>query len=80
MATDKNPGLPHVAAATTAEIAASAIAPFLAKRISSLTRSRDACHAELLIISSVAGFETRVKYLEKRIQDLNSQIFPLVNK
>ena len=40
-------------------------------------RSRDACEAELNIVSNVAGFETRVKYLKSRIQDLNNQIFPL---
>ena len=34
----------------------------------------------LKIVSGVPGFEARVKYLSKRVQDLNSQIFPLVNK
>lgn len=80
MATDKIQGLPHVAAATVAEIAAAAIAPFVEKRLASLTRSRDACEAELKIVSDVPGFEPRVKYLKSRIQDLNNQIFPLVNK
>ena len=80
MATDKTQGLPHVAAATAAEIAAAAIAPFVQKRLASLLRSRDACEAELKIVSGVPGFEARVKYLTKRVQDLNSQIFPLVNK
>ena len=80
MATDKSQGLPHVAAASAAEIAAAAIAPFVQKRLASLTRSRDACEAELKIVSDVAGFESRVKYLKSRIQDLNNQIFPLVNK
>ena len=42
MATDKTQGLPHVAAATAAEIAAAAIAPFVQKRLASLLRSRDA--------------------------------------
>ena len=42
MATDKTQGLPHVAAASAAEIAAAAIAPFVQKRLASLTRSRDA--------------------------------------
>ena len=32
MATDKTQGLPHVAAASAAEIAAAAIAPFVQKR------------------------------------------------
>ena len=45
MATDKTQGLPHVAAASAAEIAAAAIAPFVQKRLASLTRSRDACEA-----------------------------------
>ena len=76
MATDKTQGLPHVAAATAAEIAAAAIAPFVQKRLASLLRSRDACEAELKIVSGVPGFEARVKYLTKRVQDLNSQIFP----
>ena len=76
MATDKTQGLPHVAAATAAEIAAAAIAPFVQKRLASLLRSRDACEAELKIVSGVPGFESRVKYLTKRVQDLNSQIFP----
>ena len=80
MATDKTQGLPHVAAATSFEIAAAAIAPFVKKRLASLTRSRDACEAELNIVSNVAGFEARVKYLNSRIKDLNNQIFPLVNK
>ena len=82
MATDKTQGLPHVAAATSAEIAAAAIAPFVQKRVASLTRSREACEAELKIVSQsrYAGFEDRVKYLNKRIQDLNNKIFPLVNK
>ena len=80
MATDKTQGLPHVAAASAAEIAAAAIAPFVQKRLASLTRSRDACEAELNIVSNVPGFEARVKYLKSRIQDLNNQIFPLVNK
>ena len=80
MATDKTQGLPHVAAASAAEIAAAAIAPFVQKRLASLTRSRDACEAELNIVSNVAGFEGRVKYLKSRITDLNNQIFPLVNK
>ena len=56
------------------------IAPFVQKRLASLLRSRDACEAELKIVSGVPGFESRVKYLTKRVQDLNSQIFPLVNK
>ena len=80
MATDKTQGLPHVAAASSYEIAAAAIAPFLEKRVASLTRSREACEAELKIVSGFAGFEDRVKYLNKRIQDLNNKIFPLVNK
>ena len=77
MATDKTRGLPHVAAATDAEIAAAAIAPFVQKRLVSLKRSRDACEAELKIVSGVPGFEPRVKYLKSRIQDLNNQIFPV---
>lgn len=80
MATDKTQGLPHVAAASSAEIAAAAIAPLVQKRLASLTRSRDACEAELKIVSDVPGFEVRVKYLKKRIQDLNNQIFPLVTR
>lgn len=80
MATDKTHGLPHVAAATDAEIAAAAIAPYVQKRLASLTRSRDACEAELKLVSNVPGFWPRVKYLKSRIQDLNNQIFPLVNK
>ena len=80
MATDKQGSLPGVASASTADIAAAALAPFLQKRVASLTRSRDACDAELLIISGQAGFETRVSYLKKRIQDINSQLFPLINK
>ena len=79
MATDKTQGLPHVAAATSAEIAAAAIAPFVQKRVASLTRSREACEAELKIVSGFRGFEDRVKYLESRIRDLNNKIFPLVN-
>ena len=79
MATDKTQGLPHVAAASAAEIAAAAIAPFVQKRLASLTRSRDACEAELKIVSNVAGFETRVKYLKSRIQSLNNQIFSFTN-
>ena len=79
-AADKTQGLPHVAAATAAEIAAAAIAPFVQKCLASLTRSRDACEAELKIVSDVPGFEPRVKYLKSRIQDLNNQIFPLVNR
>ena len=50
------------------------------KRLVSLLRSRDACEAELKIVSDVPGFERRVKYLKSRIEDLNYQIFPLVNK
>lgn len=81
MATEKSQaGLPHVAAASAAEIANAAIAPFVAKRLASLIRSRDACNAELAVIAGAAGFEGRIKYLEKRIQDLNVQIFPLVNR
>ena len=80
MATDKTQGLPHVAAATDAEIAAAAIAPYVQKRLASLTRSRNACEAELKIVCDVPGFWPRVKYLNNRIQDLNNQIFSLVNK
>ena len=80
MATDKTQGLPHVTAASAAEIAAAAIGPLVQKRLSSLTRSRDACNAELAVIRGVAGFEGRIKYLERRIQDINNQIHPLVNK
>ena len=50
------------------------------KRLVSLKRSRDACEAELKIVSDVPGFERRVKYLKSRIEDLNYQISPLVNK
>ena len=70
MATDKTQGLPHVAAATTAEIFGAALAKDVQKRLASLTRSRDACEAELKIVSDVPGFEARVKYLTKRVQDL----------
>ena len=56
MATDKTQGLPHVAAATAAEIAAAAIAPFVQKRLASLTRSREACEAELKIVSQSRYF------------------------
>ena len=80
MATDKTQGLPHVAAASAAEIAAAAVAPYVQKRLASLTRSRDSCEAELKIVGDLPSFEGRVKYLKKRIQDLNNQIFPLVNK
>ena len=80
MSTDKTKGLPHVAAATDAEIAAAAIAPYVQKRLASLIRSRDACEAELKVVSEIPGFWPRVKYLNKRIQDLNNQIFPLVNE
>ena len=69
-----------MAAATAAEIAAAAIAPFVKKRLASLNRSRDVCEAESKIVSDVPGFESRVKYLKSRIQELNNQIFPLVNK
>ena len=69
-----------MAAASSHEIAAAAIAPFVQKRVASLTRSRDACEAELKIVSDVPGFEPRVEYLKSRIQDLNNQIFPLVNR
>ena len=79
MATDKTQGLPHVAAATSAEIAAAAIAPFVQKRLASLTRSREACEAELKIVSGFRGFEPRVKYLKSRINDLNTQIFSFTN-
>ena len=65
-----------MAAATDAENAAAAIAPYVQKRLASLTRSRNACEAELKIVSDVPGFESRVKYLKSRIQDLNNQIFP----
>ena len=68
-----------MAAATDAEIAAAAIAPYVQKRLASLTRSREACEAELKIVSGFRGFEDRVKYLEGRIRDLNNKIFPLVN-
>ena len=61
-----------MAAPTAAEIAAAAIAPFVKKRLASLMRSRDACEAELKIVSGVAGFEGRVKYLKSRIEDLNN--------
>ena len=80
MATDKTQGLPHVAAASAAEIAAAAIGPYVKRRLNSLIRSRDACNAELAVIRGAAGFEGRIKYLEKRIQDINNQIHPLVNK
>ena len=79
MATDKTQGLPHVAAATPAEIFGAALAKHVQKRLASLTRSRDACEAELKIVSGFAGFEDRVKYLKHRIQELNNKIFPLVN-
>ena len=49
------------------------------KRLASLTRSREACEAELKIVSGFSGFEDRVKYLRHRIQELNNKIFPLVN-
>ena len=80
MSNDKIQDLSHVAAATAAEIEAAAIAPYVQKRLASLTRSRGFCEVELRIISDVPGFESRVKYLKNRIQDLNNQIFPLVNK
>ena len=54
MATDKTQGLPHVAAASAAEIAAAAIAPFVRKRVASLTRSREACEAELKIVPGLS--------------------------
>ena len=69
-----------MAPATDAEILAAAVAPYVTKRLASLIRSRDACEAELKIVSDVPGFEPRVKYLKSRVQDLNNQIFPLVNK
>ena len=77
MATDKTQGLPHVAAATAAEIAAAAIAPFAEKRLASLIRSRDAVEAELKIIFGIPGFDSRVKYLNNRLQHINNEIFPL---
>ena len=79
MSTDKTKGLPHVAPATAAEIAADAIAPFVKKRVASLARSLVACEAGLNVVSNVPGFEARVKYLKGRIRDLNNKIFPLVN-
>ena len=49
--------------------------PLCKKRVASLTRSREACEAELKIVSGFRGFEDRVKYLEARIRDLNNKIF-----
>ena len=46
------------AAATDAEIAAAAIAPFVQKRVASLTRSREACEAELKIVFCYRDWET----------------------
>ena len=60
MSTDKTKGLPHVAAATDAEIAAAALAPYAEKRLASLIRSRDAVQAELKIIFGIPGFDSRV--------------------
>ena len=77
MATDRTQGLPHVAAATSAEIAAAALAPYAEKLLASLIRSRDAVQAELKLIFGIPGFWPRVKYLNKRIQDINNQIFPV---
>ena len=39
MSSDKTKGLPHVAAATDAEIAAAAIAPYVQKRLASDRKS-----------------------------------------
>ena len=75
MATDKTQGLPHVAAASSREIAVAAIAPFVQKRVASLIRSREACEAELKIVSGFRGFEDRVKYLESRIRILIIRFF-----
>ena len=80
MSTDKTKGLPHVAPATDAEIAAASSAPYVYKRLASLMRSRDACEAELKIVCNVPGLLPRVKYLKSRIQDLNDQIFSLRNE
>ena len=69
-----------MAPATDAEIAAAAAASYVQKRLAPLTRSRDACEAELRVVSEIPGFWPRGKYLNNRIQDLNNQIFSLVNK
>ena len=80
MDTDKTQGLPYVAAATAAEIAAAALSPYAEKRLASLIRSRDSIQAELKIIFGIPGFDSRVKYLNNRLQHINNEIFPLVNK
>ena len=80
MATNKTQGLPHVAAASDAEIAAAAFSSYAEKRLASLIRSRNAIEAELKIIFGIPGFDGRVKYLNNRLQKINNEIFPLVNK
>ena len=67
MATDKTRGLSHVVVATDVEIVAAAIVPYVQKRLVSLIRSRDACEAELKVVSEIPGFWFRVKYLNKCI-------------
>ena len=44
------------------------------------TRNNNITRIELKVVSEIPGFWPRVKYLNKRIQDINNQIFPLVNK
>ena len=66
-------------AAATAAVSA-ALAPYAEKRLASLIRSRDAVQAELKIIFGIPGFDGRVKYLNNRLQHINNEIFPLVNK
>ena len=73
MTTEKSQGLPHVAAASAAEIAAADIGSFVEKRLASLIRSRESCEAELNIVSDVAGFERHTIKLRNTTRNLTSQ-------
>lgn len=58
--------LEGVPVASVAETAAKALAPFLKKRVDSMTKSLNAVEAELAVVENTAGFESRIKYLKAR--------------
>lgn len=56
---------------------ADAAKDFVSKRMASLELSLARVRAELVIVGSLPGFETRVKYLRARERDFSLQISKL---
>lgn len=71
------PGIPPI---SPSDMAADKLAKLADKRAATIERSIDKCEDELSVIRGVPGFESRVKYLDGRVNAFRVELSKLFTK